>query len=56
VEDPVCPNITLKNGLGVQLFCKFKRGNSPLNDTQIIIWARKGKLIADATDIKIFLK
>jgi predicted dehydrogenase len=56
VEDAVYSNITLKNGLSGQLSVNWSDETHRKMNTQITILGKKGKLIADATEIKIFLK
>lgn len=56
VEDAVYSNITLSNGLSGQLSVNWSDETHRKMNTQITILGKKGKIIADATEVKIFLK
>ncbi|MBD3627949.1 Gfo/Idh/MocA family oxidoreductase [Cyclobacterium sp.] len=56
VEDAVYSSITLQNGLSGQLSVNWSDETHRKMNTQITILGKKGKIIADATEVKIFLK
>jgi predicted dehydrogenase len=56
VEDAVYSNLTLENGLNGQLSVNWSDDTYRKMSTQITLIGKKGKIIADATEIKIFLK
>ncbi|WP_439481767.1 Gfo/Idh/MocA family protein [Cyclobacterium plantarum] len=56
VEDAVYSSITLNNGLRGQLSVNWSDETHRKMNTQITILGKKGKIIADATEVKIFLK
>lgn len=56
VEDAVFSSIQLENGLSGQLSVNWSDETHRKMTTQITIMGKKGKIIADATEVKIFLK
>ncbi|MDN3686560.1 Gfo/Idh/MocA family protein [Cyclobacterium jeungdonense] len=56
VEDAVYSSITLSNGLSGQLSVNWSDETHRKMNTQITVLGKKGKIIADATEVKIFLK
>jgi predicted dehydrogenase len=56
VEDAVYSSITLQNGLTGQLSVNWSDDTYRKMNTQITVWGKKGKIIADATEIKIYLR
>lgn len=56
VEDAVYANITLNNNLSGQLSVNWSDETHRKMNTQITILGKKGKIIADATEVKIYLK
>lgn len=56
VEDAVYSNLTLDTGLTGQLSVNWSDETYRKMTTQITINGKKGKLVADATELKIFLK
>lgn len=56
VEDAVYSSITLSNGLSGQLSVNWSDETHRKMNTQITILGKKGKIIADATEVKLFLK
>lgn len=56
VEDAVYSNLTLESGLTGQLSVNWSDETYRKMSTQITILGKKGKIIADATELKIFLK
>lgn len=56
VEDAVYSSIILQNGLTGQLSVNWSDETHRKMNTQITILGKKGKIIADATEVKIFLK
>lgn len=56
VEDAVYSNLTLDNGLCGQLSVNWSDETYRKMSTQITLLGKKGKIIADATELKIFLK
>ncbi|MFO7824606.1 MAG: Gfo/Idh/MocA family oxidoreductase [Cyclobacterium sp.] len=56
VEDAVYSSIILQNGLSGQLSVNWSDETHRKMNTQITILGKKGKIIADATEVKIFLK
>jgi predicted dehydrogenase len=55
VEDAVFSNITLETGLTGQLSVNWSDETYRKMATQITVFGKKGKIIADATELKIFL-
>jgi predicted dehydrogenase len=56
VEDAVYSNLLLETGLSGQLAVNWSDETYRKMSTQITILGKKGKIIADATEVKIFLK
>ncbi|HET7115993.1 MAG TPA: Gfo/Idh/MocA family oxidoreductase [Hanamia sp.] len=56
VEDAVYSNLTLDTGLSGQLSVNWSDETYRKMSTQITILGKKGKIVADATELKIFLK
>ncbi|MEO9070400.1 MAG: Gfo/Idh/MocA family oxidoreductase [Ginsengibacter sp.] len=56
VEDAVYSNMVLDNGLSGQLSVNWSDETYRKMSTQITIIGKKGKIVADATELKIFLK
>lgn len=56
VEDAVYATIMLSNGLSGQLSVNWSDETHRKMNTQITILGKKGKIIADATEVKIYLK
>ena len=56
VEDAVYSNLTLETGLSGQLSVNWSDETYRKMSTQITILGKKGKIVADATELKIFLK
>lgn len=56
VEDAVYSNLVLESGLGGQLSVNWSDETYRKMSTQITVLGKKGKIIADATELKIFLK
>lgn len=56
VEDAVYSNLLLESGLSGQLSVNWSDETYRKMSTQITILGKKGKIIADATELKIFLK
>ena len=56
VEDAVYSSIKLKNGLTGQLAVNWSDDTHRKMNTQITVIGKNGKIIADATEIKIYLK
>jgi predicted dehydrogenase len=56
VEDAVYSNLTLESGLTGQLAVNWSDETYRKMSTQITILGKKGKIIADATELKIFIK
>lgn len=56
VEDAVYSNLTLESGLSGQLSVNWSDETYRKMTTQITILGKKGKIVADATELKIFLK
>jgi predicted dehydrogenase len=56
VEDAVYSNLTLNNGLSGRLAVNWSDETYRKMVTQITIFGKRGKIIADATELKIFLK
>ncbi|HVY75001.1 MAG TPA: Gfo/Idh/MocA family oxidoreductase [Puia sp.] len=56
VEDAVYSNLTLANGLSGHLSVNWSDETYRKMTTQITLLGKKGKVIADATELKIFLK
>ncbi|WP_154858088.1 Gfo/Idh/MocA family protein [Cyclobacterium xiamenense] len=56
VEDAVYSSMELENGLSGQLSVNWSDETHRKMTTQITVMGKKGKLIADATEVKIFLK
>lgn len=56
VEDAVYSNITLQNGLSGQLSVNWSDETYRKMTTQITILGKKGKIVADATELRIYLK
>ncbi len=56
VEDAVYSNLTLESGLSGQLSVNWSDETYRKMSTQISILGKKGKIIADGTELKIFLK
>jgi len=56
VEDAVYSMLTLQNGLTGQLSVNWSDDTYRKMSTQITIIGKKGKMIADATELKIYLK
>jgi len=56
VEDAVYSNLTLQNGLTGQLSVNWSDDTYRKMSTQITILGKKGKIIVDATELKIYLK
>lgn len=55
VEDAVYSSITLESGLSGQLSVNWSDETHRKMNTQITIVGKKGKIIADATEVKIYL-
>jgi len=56
VEDAVYASISLKNGLSGQLAVNWSDDTYRKMSTTITIWGKNGKIICDATELKIYLK
>lgn len=56
VEDAVYSNLTLETGLSGHLSVNWSDETHRKMTTQITLLGKKGKIIADATELKIFLK
>lgn len=56
VEDAVYSTLTLDSGISGQLSVNWSDESYRKMSTQITILGKKGKIIADATEVKIFLK
>ena len=56
VEDAVYSNLTLETGLSGQLSVNWSDETYRKMTSQITLLGKKGKIIADATELKIFLK
>lgn len=56
VEDAVYSTLTLESGLSGQLCVNWSDETYRKMNTQITIMGKKGKIVADATEIKIYLK
>ena len=56
VEDAVYSTLTLKSGLSGQLSVNWSDETFRKMSTQITMLGKKGKIIVDATELKIFLK
>jgi len=56
VEDAVFSNLTLESGLSGQLSVNWSDETYRKMNTQITLFGKKGKIIADATELKIYLK
>ncbi len=56
VEDAVFATLTLHNGVSGQLAVNWSDETHRKMNTQITIQGMKGKIVADATEVKIFLK
>jgi predicted dehydrogenase len=56
VEDAVYSNLTLESGLSGQLSVNWSDETHRKMNTQITLMGKKGKIIADATELKIYLK
>jgi predicted dehydrogenase len=56
VEDAVYSTLTLESGLSGQLSVNWSDATHRKMNTQITILGKKGRILADATEIKIFLK
>lgn len=56
VEDAVYSNLTLQNGLSGQLSVNWSDETYRKMSTQLTVLGKKGKLIVDATELKIYLK
>jgi predicted dehydrogenase len=56
VEDAVYSTLILESGISGQLSVNWSDESYRKMSTQITILAKKGKIIADATEVKIFLK
>ncbi|WP_194774709.1 Gfo/Idh/MocA family protein [Pararhodonellum marinum] len=56
VEDAVYSNLTLENGLTGTLSVNWSDETHRKMNTQITVQGKKGKIVADATEIKIYLK
>mgnify|MGYP001548204238 FL=1 len=56
VEDAVFSNLTLESGLSGQLSVNWSDETYRKMNTQITLLGKKGKIIADATELKIYLK
>lgn len=56
VEDAVYSNLLLDSGLSGQLSVNWSDETFRKMSTQITILGKKGKIVADATELKIFLK
>ncbi|MDP4129493.1 MAG: Gfo/Idh/MocA family oxidoreductase [Bacteroidota bacterium] len=56
VEDAVYSNLTLETGLGGHLSVNWSDDTHRKMATQITVLGKKGKIIADATELKIYLK
>lgn len=56
VEDAVYSSITLKSGLTGQLAVNWSDDTYRKMSTQLTVFGKKGKIIADATEMKIYLK
>ena len=55
VEDAVYSNLTLESGLSGQLSVNWSDESHRKMSTQMTILGKKGKIIADATELKIFI-
>ncbi|MEN8251499.1 MAG: Gfo/Idh/MocA family oxidoreductase [Bacteroidota bacterium] len=56
VEDTVYASLSLENGLSGQLSVNWSDETYRKMSTSITVWGKKGKIVCDATEIKIFLK
>ncbi|MCC5939715.1 MAG: Gfo/Idh/MocA family oxidoreductase [Lunatimonas sp.] len=56
VEDAVYSTLELENGLSGQLSVNWSDETHRKMNTQVTILGKKGKIIADATEVKIYLK
>jgi predicted dehydrogenase len=56
VEDAVYSTIYLENGLSGQLSVNWSDETHRKMNTQITLMGKKGKIVADATEVKIYLK
>jgi predicted dehydrogenase len=56
VEDAVYSTVFLENGLSGQLSVNWSDETHRKMNTQITLLGKKGKIIADATEVKIYLK
>ena len=56
VEDAVYSNLILKNGLTGQLSVNWSDDTYRKMSTQISVFGKKGKIVADATELKVYLK
>lgn len=56
VEDAVYSSLTLQNGLTGQLSVNWSDDTYRKMSTQITVLGKKGKIIVDATELKIYLK
>ncbi len=56
VEDAVYSNLTLESGLAGQLCVNWSDETHRKMTTQISVLGKKGKIVADATELKLFLR
>ena len=56
VEDTVYSSLFLDNGLSGQLSVNWSDETFRKMSTSITVWGKKGKIICDATELKVFLK
>lgn len=56
VEDAVYSTVTLESGLSGQLCVNWSDDTHRKMNTQITVLGKKGKIVADATELKIYLK
>ena len=56
VEDTVYSSLLLENGLSGQLSVNWSDETYRKMSTSLTIWGKKGKIICDATELKVFLK
>jgi len=56
VEDAVYSTLIMENGLSGQLMVNWSDDTYRKMSTSITIWGKKGKIIADAQELKLFLR
>lgn len=56
VEDTVYASLKLENGISGQLSVNWSDETYRKMSTSITVWGKKGKIVCDATELKIFLK